>query len=240
MASIPKEDDLPLNSAIEVPARPYPFVLDPRHTALVVIDMQREFLEKGGFGESLGYDVARLAGIVPTTTRLIAMFRRRGWPVVHTRETHHPDLSDCPPSTRNRGKAGLRIGDRGAMGRVLVRGEAGNEIIPELAPRPDEIVIDKPGKGMFYDTGLNVRLRNMGITHLVFAGIATEACVQMSMREASDRGYECLLVEDATESCSPDFKTAAIEMLIAPSGIVGWVTPFATLRAALAMELMEA
>lgn len=224
---------------IEVPARPYPYQLDPGHTALVVIDMQRDFIEKGGFGDSLGNDVDRLAAIIPTTARLIATFRRRGWAIVHTREAHLPDLSDCPPAKIRRGNPSLKIGDKGSMGRLLVRGEPGNQIVPELAPLPDEIVVDKPGKGMFYDTGLHVRLSNMGITHLVFAGVTTEVCVQTSMREANDRGYECLLIEDATESYFANFKAATIEMIVAQGGIVGWVAPFADLRTALAMDLMD-
>jgi len=224
---------------IEVPARPYPFELHPGHVALVVIDMQRDFIEKGGFGDSLGNDVERLAGIIPTTARLIATFRRRGWAVVHTREAHLPDLSDCPPAKIRRGHPSLKIGDEGAMGRLLVRGEPGNQIVAELTPFADEIVVDKPGKGMFYDTGLHVRLSNMGITQLVFAGVTTEVCVQTSMREANDRGYECLLIEDATESYFPQFKAATIEMIVAQGGIVGWVTPFAELRNALAMDLID-
>jgi nicotinamidase-related amidase len=224
---------------IEVPARPYPYPLDPAHTALVVIDMQRDFIEKGGFGDSLGNDVERLAAIVPTTAMLIGTFRRRGWAIVHTREAHMPDLSDCPPAKIRRGNPKLKIGEEGAMGRLLVRGEPGNQIVAELAPLPGEIVVDKPGKGMFYDTGLHVRLSNMGITHLVFAGVTTEVCVQTSMREANDRGYECLLIEDATESYFPNFKAAAIDMIVAQGGIVGWVTPYSELRTALAMELID-
>lgn len=218
---------------IPVPARPYPFQLDPDHTALVVIDMQRDFIEPGGFGDSLGNNVALLEAIVPTTAHLIEVFRARGWPIIHTREAHHPDLSDCPPAKRNRGLPGLRIGDQGAMGRILIAGEPGNQIIADLAPLPGEIVIDKPGKGMFYATGIHGHLQTLGITHLVFAGVTTEVCVQTSMREANDRGYECLLIEDATESYFPQFKAAAIEMIVAQGGIVGWATSFAQLQAAI-------
>lgn len=217
---------------IPVPARPYPYPLDPAHTALVVIDMQRDFIEKGGFGDSLGNDVARLEAIVPTTARLLSLFRRKGWAIVHTREAHLPDLSDCPPSKIRRGNASLRIGEAGAMGRLLVRGEPGNQIVPDLSPIDGEIVIDKPGKGMFWATGLHEILQGLGITHLVFAGVTTEVCVQTSMREANDRGYESLLIEDATESYFPQFKAATIEMIAAQGGIVGWVTPFAELEAA--------
>jgi biuret amidohydrolase len=221
---------------IPVPARPYPFQFDPAHAALVVIDMQRDFIEPGGFGDSLGNDVALLEAIIPTTADLIALFRRRGWPIIHTREAHRPDLSDCPPAKIARGTPGLRIGDLGAMGRILIAGEPGNQIVDALAPLPDEIVIDKPGKGMFWATGIHERLQSMGITHLVFAGVTTEVCVQTSMREANDRGYECLLIEDATESYFPAFKAATIEMIAAQGGIVGWVTPLASLAHALEKE----
>ena len=214
---------------IAVPARPYPYSLDPAHTALVVIDMQRDFIEPGGFGDSLGNDVKRLEAIIPTTADLIALFRQMNWPIIHTREAHSPDLSDCPPAKISRGKPGLRIGDTGAMGRILIAGEPGNQIIDALAPIDGEIVIDKPGKGMFWATGIHEKLRAIGITHLVFAGVTTEVCVQTSMREANDRGYECLLIEDATESYFPQFKAATIEMIAAQGGIVGWVTPLAAL-----------
>jgi nicotinamidase-related amidase len=218
---------------IPVPARPYPYPLDPGHTALVVIDMQRDFIEKGGFGDSLGNDVGRLEAIIPATARLIGLFRQKGWPVIHTREAHLPDLSDCPPAKIARGNPGLRIGEAGAMGRLLVRGEPGNQIVDALAPIAGEIVIDKPGKGMFWATGLHAKLGDLGITHLVFAGVTTEVCVQTSMREANDRGYECLLVEEATESYFPAFKAATIDMIIAQGGIVGWVGRLEDLAAAL-------
>jgi nicotinamidase-related amidase len=217
-----------------VHARPYDFALDPRHVALVVIDMQRDFIEPGGFGAALGNDVARLTKIIPTVAALISLFRTHGLPVVHTREAHRPDLSDCPPAKRLRGKPGLRIGDLGAMGRILVAGEPGNQILPELAPVEGEIVVDKPGKGMFWATALQETLTVRGITQLVFAGVTTEVCVQTSMREANDRGYECLLIEDATESYFPEFKAAAIEMIVAQGGIVGWATPLSALEKAFA------
>jgi nicotinamidase-related amidase len=222
---------------ISIRARPYTFVLDPDHTTLVVIDMQRDFIEPGGFGASLGNDVARLEAIIPTTAELLALFRRQGWPVVHTREAHRADLSDCPPAKRNRGKPGLQIGDSGRMGRILIIGEPGNQIVEALAPLPGEIVIDKPGKGMFWATELHERLQEMGISQLVFAGVTTEVCVQTSMREANDRGYECLLIEDATESYFPEFKAATIEMIVAQGGIVGWVTSLVQLQGAVEKEL---
>ena len=218
---------------IEVKAEPVPFKLDPAHVALVVIDMQRDFVEHGGFGESLGNDVTLLQAIVPTVADLIALFRTRGWPILHTRESHLPDLSDCPPAKRERGEATLRIGDKGPMGRLLIRGEPGNAIIPQCAPAPGEMVLDKPGKGMFCNTDCEAMLKAKGIKQLVFAGVTTEVCVQTSMREANDRGYECLLVTDATESYFPQFKASAIAMLTAQGGIVGWATPFFELKGAI-------
>jgi nicotinamidase-related amidase len=226
--------------AISVKARPCPYELDPAHTALVVIDMQRDFIEKGGFGDSLGNDVARLEAIIPTVVGLIGLFRKQGWRVIHTREAHKTDLSDCPPSKIRRGNPSLKIGEAGAMGRLLVRGEPGNQIVDSLAPISGEIVIDKPGKGMFWATGLEETLKGLGITHLVFAGVTTEVCVQTSMREANDRGYECLLVEDATESYFAEFKAAAIEMIVAQGGIVGWVAPLSALEMAVEKERAHA
>ena len=219
-----------------VNARPYPYSFPAKGVALVVIDMQRDFIEPGGFGAALGNDVSRLAAIVPAVARLIALFRRQGWPIIHTREAHLPDLSDCPPSKIRRGGASPRIGEEGPMGRLLVRGEPGNAILPELAPREDEIVLDKPGKGMFCNTKINDILQNLNISHLVFAGVTTEVCVQTSMREANDRGYECVIITDATESYFPAFKEAAIEMIVAQGGIVGWAAPLAELEKAVAME----
>ncbi|MBJ3775489.1 cysteine hydrolase family protein [Acuticoccus mangrovi] len=201
-----------------------PFPLDVHHHAvgLVVIDMQRDFIEAGGFGASLGNDVSLLQAIVPTVARLIEGFRAAGLPVIHTRECHAPDLGDCPPAKRLRGSPTLRIGDEGPMGRVLIAGEPGAEIVPELAPAPGETVIDKPGKGAFYATPFGETLERLGLTQLVFAGVTTEVCVQTTMREANDRGYECLLATDATESYFPAFKAAAIEMIRAQGAIVGW------------------
>jgi biuret amidohydrolase len=218
---------------MQVAARPYDFALDPSRVALVVIDMQRDFIEPGGFGDTLGNDVSRLKAIVPTVAALIGLFRAHALPIIHTREAHRPDLSDCPPAKRLRGAPGLRIGDAGAMGRILIAGEPGNAILPELAPLQNEIAIDKPGKGMFWATGLHERLQGMGITQLVFAGVTTEVCVQTSMREANDRGYESLLIEDATESYFAAFKAQTIEMIVAQGGIVGWAAPLSALKVAL-------
>ncbi len=219
---------------VSVSAEPFAFPFEPGRAALVVIDMQRDFLESGGFGETLGNDLTPVREIVPTVAALIALFRAKGWPIFHTRENHAPDLSDCPPAKRLRGKPSLRIGDPGPMGRILIRGEPGADIVPELAARPGEIVIDKPGKGMFYATDVGVRLKALGMTQLVFAGVTTEVCVQTSMREANDRGYECLLIEDATASYFPAFKDAAIAMIRAQGAIVGWTTPLARFAEAVA------
>jgi len=210
-------------------AKPSPFTFEPRSTALVVIDMQRDFIEPGGFGETLGNDVSLLAGIVPDVARLLAHARENGWHVIHTRESHAPDLSDCPPAKHLRGMPDARIGDMGPMGRILVRGEPGNAIIEALAPAAGELVIDKPGKGAFHATRLGEELAQRGVTHLIFAGVTTEVCVQTTMREANDRGYECLLVEDATASYIPAFKAATIEMIRSQGGIVGWTATLADL-----------
>ncbi len=208
-----------------ITAQPYDYELPTQGTvALIVIDMQRDFMEPGGFGDILGNEVERLRTIVPTTQALLAGFRALRLPIFHTVEGHQPDLSDCPPAKRLRGKGKLTIGDPGPMGRILVLGEPGNSIIPELAPQPGEHLIPKPGKGAFYNTNLEALLRANHVTHLAIAGVTTEVCVQTTMREANDRGYECLLVEDATESYFPDFKQATLEMVRAQGGIVGWTT----------------
>ncbi len=221
---------------ITVDARPFAYAFPPETTALIVIDMQRDFVEPGGFGETLGNDVSRLTAIVPTVARLIGLARAEGWTVVHTRESHDATLCDCPQAKRERGAPTLRIGDAGPMGRILVRGEPGNAIVDALAPIDGEIVIDKPGKGAFYATSLGDVLRLKGITHLIFAGVTTEVCVQTTMREANDRGYDCLLIEDATESYFPAFKAATLDMITAQGAIVGWVAPLAALEAAVARE----
>lgn len=217
----------------KINAQPFEFSFDPAHTALVIIDMQRDFIEPGGFGETLGNDVSLLEAIVPACQSVLLAWRQTGGLVVHTREAHQPDLSDCPPAKLKRGKPSLRIGDAGPMGRILVMGEPGNQIIPALAPIAGEIVIDKPGKGAFYATGLHETLQARGITHLLFMGVTTEVCVQTSMREANDRGYDSLLLEDCTESYFPAFKAAAVEMMRAQGAIVGWTANSGQLLAAL-------
>ncbi|MCI4665522.1 MAG: cysteine hydrolase [Neomegalonema sp.] len=203
-------------------AQPFPFAFDARRTALIVIDMQRDFIEPGGFGAALGNDVAPLARIVPTTAALLHACRAAALPIVHTRECHRPDLSDCPPAKRDRGAPNLRIGDDGPMGRILISGEPGAEIVPALAPHQGEYVIDKPGKGAFYATDLGLYLERLQIRTLIFAGVTTEVCVQTTMREANDRGFDCLLAEDATESYFPEFKSATLAMIRAQGAIVGW------------------
>lgn len=214
-------------------AQPYPFTFDPAKTALVVIDMQRDFVLPGGFGASLGNDVSRLTRIIPTVARLLEVCRKAGLTIVHTRECHRADMADCPPAKLTRGNPTMRIGDPGPMGRILIAGEAGADIVPELAPLPGEIVIDKPGKGSFYATSLGDILRLKGITHLLFAGVTTEVCVQTTMREANDRGYDCLLLEDATESYFPEFKAATLAMIRAQGAIVGWTATVGELADAL-------
>ncbi|MBI1170484.1 isochorismatase family protein [bacterium] len=214
-------------------ALPFAFDFDPARTALIVIDMQRDFMEPGGFGASLGNNVSLLRAIIPATAALIAGCRAAGVPIIHTRECHLPDLSDCPPAKRLRGAPALRIGDAGPMGRILIAGEPGAEIIPEVFPLPGETVIDKPGKGAFHATGLSSLLAGLGVETLLFAGVTTEVCVQTTMREANDRGFDCLLVEDATESYFPAFKAATLQMIRAQGAIVGWTAPAAAVVEAL-------
>lgn len=203
-------------------AQPFAFAFPPEQTALMVIDMQRDFIEPGGFGASLGNNVELLRPAILPIQNLLQAFRRKNLMVVHTREGHRADLSDCPSAKHLRGKPSLRIGDPGPMGRILIQGEPGHGIIPELSPWNGELVIDKPGKGSFYATNLDAELKQRKITHLLFTGVTTEVCVQTSMREANDRGYECLLVEDATESYFPAYKSVVLEMVRAQGAIVGW------------------
>lgn len=219
-----------------IAAEPFDFPIDPAHAALIVIDMQRDFLEPGGFGAALGNDVSLVQAIVPTVRALLETARDAGLTVIHTRECHRPDLSDCPPAKRDRGNPALRIGDPGPMGRILIAGEPGAEIVPELAALPGEPVIDKPGKGAFHATGLGDLLAEGGITQLIFAGVTTEVCVQTTMREANDRGFDCLLAEDATASYFPEFRRATLEMIRAQGAIVGWTAPVELIASALKPE----
>ena len=228
------------SASVCIAARPFAFELQVGRAALLVIDMQRDFVEPGGFGASLGNDVSLLQAAIAPTRALLDAWRARAWPVLHTRESHAADLSDCPPAKRLRGQQALRIGDPGPMGRLLVRGEPGCEIVPALAPLPGEAVIDKPGKGAFYATPLQAALQRLGVTQLVVAGVTTEVCVQSTLREANDRGYDCLLVQEATASYFPAFKAAAIEMIVAQGGIVGWAAALDDLLAALPNSLPSA
>jgi nicotinamidase-related amidase len=219
---------------ITVEASPYEFVCEPATTALLVIDMQRDFLEPGGFGAMLGNDVRLLRGAVTPTRRVLDAFRTRGLAVFHTREGHRPDLGDCPPSKRARGRLAVGIGDVGPMGRILVRGEPGHAIVEELEPISGEPVIDKPGKGAFYATDLDERLRELRVRSLVVSGVTTEVCVQTTVREANDRGYECLVLEDCVASYFPELHAAALAMVKAQGGIFGWVSRSDALLPALA------
>ena len=215
-------------------AEPYDFEFDPTTTALVMIDFQRDFVYPGGFGESLGNDTSYLLKAVPPAVRVLAACRAAGMFVIHTREGHRPDLSDLPPAKRERGNPALHIGDEGPMGRLLVRGSYGHDIVDELRPIEGEPIIDKPGKGAFYATDLDAVLKNRGIRRLIVCGVTTEVCVNTSMREANDRGYDAVVLEDCVASYFPEFQRVALEMIKAQGGIVGWVSDSASILAALA------
>ncbi|KQP16687.1 isochorismatase family cysteine hydrolase [Methylobacterium sp. Leaf93] len=214
-------------------AQPSPLPFDASSTALLIIDMQRDFLEPGGFGESLGNDVSLLASAVPPTRALLDAARASGLLVVHTREGHRPDLSDAPPAKLERGEPTARIGQPGPMGRILIRGEPGHDIIPALAPQDGEPVIDKPGKGAFYATDLADVLAARGIATLLVCGVTTEVCVHTTVREANDRGYRCVVVADACASYIPEFHAAGLAMIKAQGGIFGWVSDSDSVIAAL-------
>ncbi|MFD6161448.1 cysteine hydrolase family protein [Nocardia sp. NPDC060256] len=216
-----------------IPAQPTPFPLDRTTAALLVIDMQRDFLLPGGFGESLGNDIALLRTVIDPLARLLAAARAAGIPVIHTREGHLPDLSDCPPAKLERGNPTQRIGDPGRFGRILVRGEYGHDIIDELAPLAGEVVIDKPGKGAFYATDLAAVLQQHSIETLLVTGVTTEVCVHTTVREANDRGYRCLVVSDCVGSYFPEFQRAGLAMIAAQGGIFGWVADSAPVIGAL-------
>ncbi len=205
-------------------AEPYALEFERKTTALLIIDMQRDFLEPGGFGEMLGNDVSLLRAAIDPCKRILAAAREAGLLVMHTREGHRPDLADAPPAKLARGGLETGIGDDGPMGRILIRGEAGHEIIPELAPKPGEPVIDKSGKGAFYETDLELMLRNNDIRTIIVCGVTTEVCVHTTVREANDRGYECLVLEDCVGSYFPEFQRVGIDMIKAQGGIFGWVS----------------
>ncbi|MDB6120506.1 MAG: isochorismatase [Verrucomicrobiaceae bacterium] len=223
-----------MKDLLSIEAQPYPFELEPAKCALLIIDMQRDFLEPGGFGEMLGNDVSQLRRAIEPNKQLLAAWRAAGLVVLHTREGHRPDLSDLPPAKKVRGHGTTTIGDVGPMGRILIRGEPGQDIIPELYPLPSEPVIDKPGKGAFFATDLHAILQNLGITQLVVTGVTTEVCVNTTVREANDRGFECLVPEDCVGSYFPEFQEAGLKMIKAQGGIFGWVTHSSQILAALA------
>ena len=223
-----------MGETIDIAAEPYEFALNPKHCALLIIDMQRDFLEPRGFGEMLGNDVSQLRRTIEPNRRLLEAWRAKGLLAIHTREGHRPDLSDLPIAKKIRGRSAICIGDAGPMGRILVRGEPGHDIIAELYPRADEPVIDKPGKGAFYATDLHTILQHRNIKQLVVTGVTTEVCVNTTVREANDRGYECLVLEDCAGSYFPEFHAMGLKMIKAQGGIFGWVTNSETLLAALA------
>jgi nicotinamidase-related amidase len=219
-----------------IDAEPYPFAFEPAAAALLIIDMQRDFLEPGGFGESLGNDVALLRRTIEPTRHLLDAARAAGLTVIHTREGHRPDLADLPEAKKLRGNPSLVIGEYGAMGRLLVRGEPGHDIIAELYPRPGEPIIDKPGKGAFYATNLEAILRHRGIRKLIVCGVTTEVCVNTTVREANDRGFDCLVLEDCVGSYFPEFQDMGLRMIKAQGGIFGWVGRSEAVIAALAAD----
>jgi nicotinamidase-related amidase len=219
-----------------VAAEPAPLELAWAQTALIIIDMQRDFLEPGGFGETLGNDVSLLAAAVGPCETTLAAVRAAGLLVIHTREGHLPDLSDAPRAKIERGAPSLRIGDHGPMGRILVRGEAGHDIVDTLYPAPGEIVIDKPGKGAFYNTDLGSLLHRHGIENLLVCGVTTEVCVNTTVREANDRGFRCVVLADCCASYFPEFHEMGLRMIKAQGGIFGWVSTSAEVIAALQVD----
>lgn len=223
-----------LTQTLTVDAEPYAFSFAPATCALLIIDMQRDFLEPGGFGEALGNDVSQLRRTIGPNQRLLATWRAHGLAVLHTREGHRADLADLPNAKKVRGRSKTCIGDPGPMGRILVRGEAGHDIIPELYPKPGEPVIDKPGKGAFWATDLHAILQNRGLRQLIVTGVTTEVCVNTTVREANDRGYDCLVPEDCVGSYFPIFQEMGLKMIKAQGGIFGWVSTSEKVLAAFA------
>jgi nicotinamidase-related amidase len=222
-----------------IKAEPEAVALDLTRTALIIIDMQRDFLEPGGFGETLGNDVSLLGRAVAPCRSVLEAARRAGMLVIHTREGHRPDLSDAPKAKLERGKPSMRIGDPGPMGRILIRGEAGHDIIPDLYPLAGEPVIDKPGKGAFYATDLDALLRNFGIQHLLVCGVTTEVCVNTTVREANDRGYRCVVLADCCASYFPEFHEMGLAMVKAQGAIFGWVSDSVSAVAALTKPALK-
>ena len=215
-------------------AEPGPVTINIDRTALLIIDMQRDFLEPGGFGEALGNDVGLLSAAVKPLQAVLASARAAGLLVIHTREGHRPDLSDAPPAKIERGSPSRRIGDAGPMGRILIRGEPGHDIIPALYPLAGEPVIDKPDKGAFYQTDLELTLKNSAIENLIVTGVTTEVCVNTTVREANDRGYRCIVLSDCCASYFPEFHEMGLKMIKAQGGIFGWVSSSMETIAALA------
>jgi nicotinamidase-related amidase len=223
-----------------IAADPYPWPwngdLRPQNTALVVIDMQTDFCGEGGYIDLLGYDISLTRRCIAPIKRLLEHMRDKGFHVLHTREGHRPDLADLPANKRWRSrqtKTGVGIGDPGPRGRVLVRGQPGWEIIPELLPRPGETIIDKPGKGSFCATDLDLILRQRGIANIVLTGITTDVCVHTTMREANDRGYECLIVSDCCAATDQGNHDAALKMVTMQNGVFGAVSTSSALLEAL-------
>jgi biuret amidohydrolase len=209
---------------VTLQAEPEAITVDLARTALLMIDMQRDFLEPGGFGETLGNDVSLLQAAVAPCQALLEGARRYGMLIVHTREGHRADLSDAPKAKVERGAPSMRIGAKGPMGRILIRGEAGHDIVPALYPRAGEPIVDKPGKGAFYATDLQSILHNRAIENLMVCGVTTEVCVHTTVREANDRGYRCIVPSDCCASYFPEFHEVALRMVKAQGGIFGWVS----------------
>jgi nicotinamidase-related amidase len=221
----------------QIAAEPASIAIDLARTALIIIDMQRDFLEPGGFGETLGNDVSLLKSAVGPCRRVLAAARKVGMLVIHTREGHRPDMSDAPPAKVERGAPSKRIGDPGPMGRILIQGEPGHDIIEELYPIAGEPVVDKPGKGAFYATNLGLILANRDIENLLVCGVTTEVCVNTTVREANDRGFRCIVLSDCCGSYFPEFHQMGLAMIKAQGGIFGWVTGSQQLLTAMAGEM---
>jgi nicotinamidase-related amidase len=224
---------------ITIAAEPAPVAIAPDRTAVVIIDMQRDFLEPGGFGDSLGNDISQLTRVIAPCRALLAAARANGILVIHTREGHRPDMSDAPRAKVERGAPSMRIGDQGPMGRILIRGEPGQDIIPELYPLPGEPVIDKPGKGAFYATDLHAILQYRGIDALIVCGVTTEVCVHTTVREANDRGFRCIVPGDCCGSYFPAFHEVGLRMISAQGGIFGWVSDSASILRSLQFSTMK-